>query len=76
VREITIPHQADETPEWPGTGAAWKRFHGSALVRCGNGHYMQLDHIIDDMGGVAPSLACPHSGCSWHVHARLEGWAK
>ena len=32
-------------------------------------------HRIDALGVVSPSLVCPHSGCSWHVFVRLNGWA-
>ena len=33
-----------------------------------------LDHSIDRMGYVTPSVRCPYDDCSWHENVQLIGW--
>ena len=31
-------------------------------------------HTISADGSVSPSLICPHNGCTFHDHIKLEEW--
>lgn len=40
---------------------------------CGESYL--LDHEIDKLGNVSPSVECPTLGCEFHNYIQLEGWA-
>jgi hypothetical protein len=75
---ITLPRSTRSDPldqgGWWPLGTPEGR---SAVVRCPTcGECATLtDHTIAADGTVSSSLQCPHDGCTFHDHVRLEGWA-
>ncbi len=48
-----------------------------ATMKCSNGHIGSLiDHEIDDLGDVAPSVECGDLDCDFHSYVRLKGWGE
>ncbi len=65
------------TERQPGTWAPMRFGERlSAMLYCpACGRWASLDdHAIGGDGAVVPSLSCPHNGCDYHEHVRLEGW--
>lgn len=67
----------------PGTWRLALRSCGLVYVQikcpeCARNSSMRVNkdtgHTVDGCGNVSPSLVCPHSGCSWHVFGKLDGW--
>ena len=69
----SYPYNVDLIPgSWKGGQTPTGR---TALFKCPNGHIGSLsDHTILESGLVMPSVVCPHEGCDFHEHIRLEGW--
>lgn len=72
---ITIPMGEP----WDDKGV-WKRGLRDGILTatmscpgCGKGASL-TDHEIKPDGTVHPSVVCPHDGCEFHEHLRLEGW--
>jgi hypothetical protein len=75
AEHLTIPHVTTKpartvAPAW-FVGDGW----GLGVV-CGDcRRYLTLKgHAVAPDGTVSPSVVCPHAGCKWHVHLRLDGW--
>ncbi len=34
----------------------------------------ELEHEINSLGEVSPSVECPTKGCDFHNYIKLEGW--
>ena len=56
-RALPAPKLADgfyRSPEWRGLAAAVKRERGARCQRCGSGHRVIADHVIELRDGGAP----------------------
>ena len=53
----------------------YKPWFSRVMVGCPNcGESYQLDHAIDKLGNVSPSVECPTTDCNFHNYIKLEGW--
>jgi hypothetical protein len=58
----------------PGTWSIWRGLVFLCCPECGQTCRLD-DHEIAEDGAIHPSIVCPTDRCTWHMHARLDGWS-